>query len=58
MNLLLDTHILIWLIDGSEKLNQTARYAIEDESNSLYLSIASLCSKNTMVSQHRYCWHK
>lgn len=42
MNLLLDTHILIWLIDGSEKLNQTARYAIEDESNSLYLSIASL----------------
>jgi PIN domain nuclease of toxin-antitoxin system len=42
MNLLLDTHILIWLIDGSEKLNKTARYAIEDESNSLYLSIASL----------------
>jgi PIN domain nuclease of toxin-antitoxin system len=42
MNLLLDTHILIWLIDGSEKLNQTARYAIEDENNSLYLSIASL----------------
>ena len=42
MNLLLDTHILIWLIDGSEKLNKTARHAIEDESNSLYLSIASL----------------
>jgi PIN domain nuclease of toxin-antitoxin system len=30
MNLLLDTHILIWLIDGNEKLNKTARYAIED----------------------------
>ena len=42
MNLLLDTHILIWLIDGSEKLNKTARHAIEDESNSLYLIIASL----------------
>jgi PIN domain nuclease of toxin-antitoxin system len=42
MKLLLDTHILIWLIDGNQKLNQTSRQAIEDESNSLHLSIASL----------------
>jgi len=42
MKLLLDTHILIWLIAGSEKLNKTARYAIEDENNSLHFSIASL----------------
>jgi len=42
MKLLLDTHILIWLIDGNQKLNQISRQAIEDESNSLHLSIASL----------------
>jgi PIN domain nuclease of toxin-antitoxin system len=42
MKLLLDTHIFIWLIDGNQNLSQTARCAIEDENNSLYLSIASL----------------
>ncbi|MGL5080104.1 MAG: type II toxin-antitoxin system VapC family toxin [Microcoleaceae cyanobacterium] len=42
MKLLLDTHIFIWLIDGNQNLSQTARQAIEDESNRLYLSIASL----------------
>jgi PIN domain nuclease of toxin-antitoxin system len=42
MNLLLDTHILIWLIEGSKNLSPTARQAIEDESNRLNFSIASL----------------
>lgn len=42
MNLLLDTHVLIWLIQGNENLSQTARTAISDEENSLYLSIASI----------------
>jgi len=42
MKLLLDTHILIWLINGNKNLSQTARQVIEDESNSLHLSIASL----------------
>ena len=42
MNLLLDTHVIIWLIQGNENLSQTARNAIEDEENSLYLSIASI----------------
>jgi PIN domain nuclease of toxin-antitoxin system len=42
MKLLLDTHIFIWLINGSENLSQNARQAIEDEGNPLYLSIASL----------------
>jgi Uncharacterized protein conserved in bacteria len=50
MKLLLDTHILIWLIAGSEKLNKTARYAIEDENNSLYFSIASLWEITIKIS--------
>ncbi|MCT7957629.1 type II toxin-antitoxin system VapC family toxin [Laspinema palackyanum] len=42
MRLLLDTHIFIWLIDGSPNLSQTVRQAIEDENNTLHLSIVSL----------------
>jgi PIN domain nuclease of toxin-antitoxin system len=42
MKLLIDTHVLIWLIEGSENLTQAAKEAIEDEDNRLYLSIASL----------------
>jgi PIN domain nuclease of toxin-antitoxin system len=42
MRLLLDTHVLIWLTEGSSNLSQTAKQAIENEDNSLYLSIASL----------------
>jgi PIN domain nuclease of toxin-antitoxin system len=42
MDLLLDTHVIIWSIQGNEHLSQTARKAIEDEDNSLYLSIASI----------------
>ncbi|MGC9525745.1 MAG: type II toxin-antitoxin system VapC family toxin [Limnospira sp.] len=42
MRLLLDTQIFIWLIDGNPNLSQTAKQAIEDESNTLHLSIVSL----------------
>ncbi len=36
------THVLIWLVKGSDNLSQAAKQAIEDEKNSLHLSIASL----------------
>jgi PIN domain nuclease of toxin-antitoxin system len=42
MRILLDTHVLIWLVEGDKNLSVVARSAIEDEGNSLYLSIASL----------------
>jgi PIN domain nuclease of toxin-antitoxin system len=42
MRVLLDTHVLIWLVEGDKNLSSVARSAIEDEDNSLYLSIASL----------------
>jgi PIN domain nuclease of toxin-antitoxin system len=29
MKLLLDTHILIWLVEGSDSLSQTAKEAID-----------------------------
>jgi PIN domain nuclease of toxin-antitoxin system len=42
MKLLLNTHVLIWLVEGSNSLSQLAQQAIEDDGNSLHLSIASL----------------
>jgi len=42
MKLLLDTHILIWLLEGNQNLSPKVRQAIEDETNSLYISIVSL----------------
>jgi PIN domain nuclease of toxin-antitoxin system len=42
VQVLLDTHVLIWLVEGSRNLSDEARSAIEDENNILYLSVASL----------------
>lgn len=41
MNLLLDTHALIWWLAGDEALSHTARAAIADEANSVSVSAAS-----------------
>lgn len=50
MNLLLDTHILIWLTEGSSRLSPRAKQVIEDENNQLSLSIASLWELTIKVS--------
>ena len=42
MNLLFDTHTFLWFTAGDSNLSQTARAAIEDENNNLYLSVASI----------------
>jgi PIN domain nuclease of toxin-antitoxin system len=42
MNLLIDTHILIWYIAGNPKLNPAMLDRLEATENNLYVSIASL----------------
>ena len=42
MNLLLDTHALLWFISGESKLSENARRLIEDATNDKFVSIASL----------------
>jgi PIN domain nuclease of toxin-antitoxin system len=42
MQFLLDTHVLIWLLEGNKNLSNVAKSTIEDDNNSLYLSVASL----------------
>ena len=42
MRLLLDTHALIWFIEGSPRLSARAREAIEALENECWVSVASL----------------
>lgn len=41
MNALLDTHTLIWHVEGSLKLSQEAKNSIESLDNNLHFSIVS-----------------
>jgi PIN domain nuclease of toxin-antitoxin system len=41
MNLLLDTHIVIWFITNDDKLSKKVKNLIEDPKNKCFVSIAS-----------------
>ena len=42
MKLLVDTHAFLWLVEGSPRLSATARIALSDPNNLLFLSAASI----------------
>ncbi len=42
MKILLDTHALIWFLEGDRQLSQSARNAIEDDANAKLVSLVSL----------------
>ncbi len=42
MNLLLDTHVLLWAAGTPDRLSETARTLIIDENNTLFFSAASV----------------
>ena len=42
MRLLIDTHILIWFLEGNQTLSKTRRQIIADARNEIFISIASL----------------
>ena len=42
MKLLLDTHIFLWFISGSNQLSTRFRDHIQDPNNTVYLSVVSL----------------
>lgn len=50
MNLLLDTHTLLWFITGDSRLNDTARHLIDDAENDKFVSVASLWEMAIKVS--------
>ncbi len=49
MNLLLDTHNLLWLMQGPANLSNTAAALLTDPANRLYLSMASAWETATKV---------
>lgn len=50
MNILLDTHTLLWFVAGDSKLSNTAREAIESADNSALVSVASLWEMGIKIS--------
>jgi PIN domain nuclease of toxin-antitoxin system len=42
MKLLLDTHALIWFLSGNNELSEEVVSEIENENNTIFVSIASL----------------
>jgi PIN domain nuclease of toxin-antitoxin system len=50
MKLLLDTHSFLWFIGGNSALSATARALIEDMTNEVYLSTASLWEMAIKIS--------
>lgn len=53
MEYLLDTHTLIWFINGDKELSFVARKAIESDSAVNYVSIASLWEMAIKISLNR-----
>lgn len=58
MDLLLDTHSLIWFLNGDDKLSEKAKSAIEDPSNSKIVSIASIWEIAIKISIDRFRFPK
>jgi PIN domain nuclease of toxin-antitoxin system len=54
MDLLLDTHSLIWFLNGDEKLSDNVKIAIEDPSNSKFVSIASIWEIAIKISLDKF----
>ena len=42
MNILLDTHVLLWALTGSEKLSERAKAFIMNPDNAVFYSVASV----------------
>ncbi len=42
MQLLIDTHILIWFLEGNQSLSKQRRQIVADTQNNVFISIASL----------------
>lgn len=49
MKVLLDTHALLWWLDGDRKLSRRARAAISDEATTVFVSAASAWELSTKV---------
>ena len=58
MDLLIDTHSLIWFLNGDEKLSDKVKIAIEDSNNSKIVSIASIWEIAIKISLDKFRFPK
>lgn len=58
MNLLLDTHVLIWFLNGDSNLPQRVRREIEDRNNTKIVSIASVWEIAIKISLDKFRFQK
>ena len=56
MKFLLDTHSLIWFLDGNSRLSSRARQWMEDEINELFVSLGSLWKMAIKISLGKLEW--
>lgn len=42
MNIIIDTHLALWFLDGSERMPPRARELVEDPTNAIFVSDASV----------------
>lgn len=50
MRILIDTHILIWFLEGNNSLSKSRRQIIADSANDVFVSIASLWEMAVKIS--------
>jgi PIN domain nuclease of toxin-antitoxin system len=58
VNYLLDTHTLIWFMEGSSALPVNARKEIENSQNIKYISIASIWEISIKISLNKLTFEK
>jgi PIN domain nuclease of toxin-antitoxin system len=58
MDILLDTHTLVWFLNGDEKLPDIVRDAIENPNNSKIVSIASIWEISIKISLDKFRFPK
>lgn len=58
MDLLLDTHVLIWFLNGDEKLSLKVKESIEDANNTKFVSIASIWEIAIKISLDKFRFPK
>ncbi len=50
MKYLIDTHVLIWFLEGSENIPKSTRLTIENESNEIFVSLATFWEMAIKIS--------
>ena len=58
MDLLIDTHSLIWFLNGDERLSNTVKNLIEDTDNVKLVSIASVWEIAIKISLNKFRFEK